>query len=97
MKISVHPKAEQELIEGRDFYQTQVGGRLAAEFIAEYDRLALLLVRYPSFGTPFGTGIRKQPMKRFPYSIMYRIDGSSLRVVAVAHQSRRPRYWAGRF
>jgi toxin ParE1/3/4 len=96
MKVSVHPKAEQELLDGRDFYQAQVGGRLAAQFIAEYDRLATLLIKYPGFGTPFGAGIRKQPMKQFPYNIMYRVDGEVVRIVSVAHQSRLPRYWTGR-
>jgi hypothetical protein len=35
-------------------------------------------------------------MRRFPFSIVYSVGGDNLRVLAVAHQSRRPRYWRGR-
>jgi toxin ParE1/3/4 len=96
MRISVHAEAKTELADGRNFYQTQAGRVLATDFIEEYDRMANLLGRYPEFGTSFGDGVRKQPMKRFPYNIMYRIRGEVLRILAIAHQSRSPFYWRGR-
>ncbi len=34
--------------------------------------------------------------KRFPYHVIYRVDGDLLTVIAVAHHGRRPRYWQGR-
>ena len=96
MKFSSNINVENELADGRDFYQTQVGLALAADFLEEYNRLIKLLLRYPQFGTPFGDGIRKQPMRRFPYNIIYRFNGENLRILAVAHQSRKPRYWQDR-
>jgi len=33
---------------------------------------------------------------RFPYSLMYVVEPEELFVVAVAHQSKRPAYWADR-
>ena len=39
-------------------------------------------------------------MSRFPYSLIYRIEKVGQRdqifILAVAHQKRRPRYWAKR-
>jgi hypothetical protein len=35
-------------------------------------------------------------LKRFPYTLVFRVQESFLRVIAIAHQSRRPAYWAGR-
>jgi hypothetical protein len=32
----------------------------------------------------------------FPFSLLFRIDGEGLFVVAVAHQRRRPGYWRRR-
>jgi plasmid stabilization system protein ParE len=97
MKFSSNIHVETELAEGRDFYQTQVGKGLAADFLEEYNRLINLLLRYPQFGTPLDNmTIRKQPMKRFPYNIIYRVNGEGLRILAVAHQSRKPKYWLSR-
>lgn len=96
MIFSSNALVQTELEDGRNFYQTQVGAKLAADFLDEYDRLIKLLLRYPQFGTPLDGAVRKQPMKRFPYNIIYRISDRDLRVLAVAHQSRKPRYWADR-
>ena len=41
-------------------------------------------------GPPNYPGVRTWAMKRFPYTLMYRVDGELITVVAVAHQSREP-------
>ena len=40
--------------------------------------------------------IRRFLFTRFPYSLIYGIDQETIVVIAVAHQHREPRYWAGR-
>jgi hypothetical protein len=35
-------------------------------------------------------------MRRFPYSLIYTVIGDEVRILAVAHHSRRPGYWRGR-
>ena len=35
-------------------------------------------------------------LRRYPYSIVYRVDGGQVLVVAVAHTRRRPGYWKRR-
>jgi plasmid stabilization system protein ParE len=35
-------------------------------------------------------------LRRYPYSIVYRIEGEDVLVVAVAHSSRDESYWHGR-
>ena len=35
-------------------------------------------------------------MRRFPFRIIYRFDGEDVLVIAVAHGSRSPDYWANR-
>lgn len=39
------------------------------------------------------TGHRQARVKRFPYRIIFQVDGERLTVVAIAHHSRRPEYW----
>jgi plasmid stabilization system protein ParE len=34
--------------------------------------------------------------KKFPYHIIYRVDGETLTVIAVAHHRRKPNYWQDR-
>jgi hypothetical protein len=40
--------------------------------------------------------VRAKAILNFPYSLMYVVEPEELFVVAVAHQSRRPAYWADR-
>jgi plasmid stabilization system protein ParE len=35
-------------------------------------------------------------LRRYPYSIIYRVESGDVIVVAVAHSSRSPTYWHGR-
>jgi hypothetical protein len=35
-------------------------------------------------------------MARFPYGLIYSIDGDTVVIVAVAHLHRRPRFWIDR-
>jgi len=35
-------------------------------------------------------------LTRFPYSLIYTESGDEIRILAVAHHSRRPGYWRGR-
>ena len=48
--------------------------------------------RYPH--GPHGT--RRKMLVRFPFTVYYRTTEDAITVVAVAHQKRRPYYWAGR-
>jgi hypothetical protein len=35
-------------------------------------------------------------IQHFPFSIIYSVVNDEIRILAVAHQSRRPGYWRGR-
>ena len=41
-------------------------------------------------------GTRRIVLDRFPFNLFYRVTGDEVVVVAVAHQKRRPGYWASR-
>jgi hypothetical protein len=40
--------------------------------------------------------IRRCPLHDYPYNVVYRLTPEAIIVVALAHQSRLPGYWAGR-
>ncbi len=43
-----------------------------------------------------GIDLHQQVMFKFPFTILYQETFTSIQVLAVAHQRRRPNYWAGR-
>ncbi len=89
MSRSIHFEAEQDLVDAADFYERSAGPDLAARFFLEFERVEQLLAENPGFGTPISGGRRIFPLKGFPYSIVYRVQVSGIRVLAVRHQSRK--------
>jgi len=96
MTYSLHPGAEQDVDDALNFYNEQAGPVIATRFLAEFERVANLLVEHPGLGTPTTRGRRVFPLRVFPYSIVYRNLGSSIRILIVRHQHRRPGYAGGR-
>jgi hypothetical protein len=39
---------------------------------------------------------KRFPLHDYPYSVVYRVEPREIILIAIAHQSRRPGYWAGR-
>lgn len=96
MKLSIHPLAELELTNGADWYTREATAELGQAFISEFERSVGLLREHPKLGAPFTDPLRRLPMRRFPYSIVYAVSDAAIRVVAIAHQRRKPEYWRGR-
>jgi plasmid stabilization system protein ParE len=89
-------EAEAELAEAMRFYAEQAGRPVALAFLLEFTRAAELLASNPGLGTPTLRERRVFPLRRFPYSLIYRADPDGIRIGAVAHHSRRPGYWRAR-
>ncbi|HEY7767284.1 type II toxin-antitoxin system RelE/ParE family toxin [Longimicrobium sp.] len=87
--------ARAEYISTLKFYRGD-GSKLARAFAAEFRRVSLLLERHPMLGAPYYSGTRRKLLARFPYALIYLIDGSDVVVVALAHQRREPFYWVDR-
>ena len=96
MKVQLAAAAERELIEAARYYVQYGSLQLGEAFIDEFERCSRLLSEQPALGSPFRAAIRRLPMRRFPYSVFYNVQGMTLRVLAIAHQRRRPAYWLGR-
>lgn len=96
MTYSLHPGAEHDIAKALDFYSEQAGAVVAEHFLAEFERVAKLLVEYPDLGTPTTRGRRTFPLKVFPYLVVYRNLESSIRILIVRHQHRKPGYAGSR-
>jgi plasmid stabilization system protein ParE len=90
MNIRLHPAAEQDVAEAAAFYEQAGSAKLAARFIAEFKRLTGQVLERPHIGAPRARGRRGLGMKRFPYTVIYRVDADEIMVMVVKHDSKYP-------
>lgn len=96
MRIAFTGLAMREAEEAALWYWERSGERVRGHLLAEIERAGQILRDQPGIGAPGDRGTRKLPLGKFPYSLIYRIDGDTVRVIAFMHQRRRPEYWAHR-
>jgi toxin ParE1/3/4 len=95
MRIEFAPEAKAEFDDAKRYYDQQLQG-LGERFRDEV-RDALRRMRLWPLATPVERGdIRRLVLSRFPYKLLYSVEGDYLYVVAVAHQHRAPEYWVDR-
>ena len=100
MPAELHPKAEQELEEALAWLDDLSPARSLEFAVMVEDTLALLAAR-PGIGAavrspPEASGLRRHPVRRFNYLIIYEPIPGGIFVYAFAHQRREPGYWATR-
>jgi plasmid stabilization system protein ParE len=93
--ILIQADAEAEYEAALRWYH-QRSARAADGFEAAFEDALALIVVNPEFCPLCDDRHRYCLMRRYPYSVIYRVDGGTIRVIAVAHSSRLPRYWADR-
>lgn len=96
MKLVIVPAALDELRDAAAYYAATANAELGLAFVAEFERAANAVVANPNVGSWFRGTRRRYFLRRFPYSIIYQPIVDEIRIIAVAHQRRRPGYWAGR-
>lgn len=96
MRLVVHPAAQLELDAALARSKADFGPGTSGRLLRRFDRSGKMLLRHPTLGTVGGAGARKLPMGRFPYTLVYRLEGDVIHVIALMHQSRTPDYWRGR-
>ena len=67
-----------------------------ARFRVEVERVIALIRQAPEAWPRLSHSTRRCRTSRFPYGIIYRIKNGVIEVLAVAHSSRRPKYWVDR-
>jgi plasmid stabilization system protein ParE len=95
VKVRFLAPAQSELDDAVTWYNRQASG-LGREFLDELDRAVRRTMAFPMSYPEIEPGIRRCRLARFPYGLIYGIDGENLVVVAVAHLHRQPRYWIDR-
>lgn len=97
MTYEFHPDAEAEFLESVGFYESKVKG-LGQAFIDEFESTINLVCGAPQQHIiECEPDIRRAPLQRFPFTVIYREKFSSVQILAIAHDRRRPQFWLSRF
>lgn len=97
MRVRLLSSAELEVSEAFDHYNAvDDDGRTADRFLDEVEQAKRSIAERPRAWTEIEPGVRQKVLHRFPFALIYEIDADEIRVLAVAHHSRRPGYWRDR-
>ena len=94
-QITFHPDADDEVTEAAQYYEVRSPG-LGVELLGEVERALGQISAHPEACQRIGRRVRRKPLWRFPYNLVYAVYPDRIRVVAFAHQKRRPLYWRKR-
>lgn len=96
MKIVYRAVALEEIREAFAWYLKEAGQLQAQKFRDELNAKLALLLAHPPAGAFGANDIRQMPLKVFPYTVHFKVQGDVVRIFAVAHHKRRPGYWLKR-
>ncbi len=83
------------MLAARDYYDqlvTDLGKKFILEVEFVFKRIRTNPLEFPIVFNDF----RKALLRKFPYSIIYRFEGEKIQILAIAHQKRKPSYFANR-
>jgi plasmid stabilization system protein ParE len=91
--VSLHVCAEAEYEAALAWYLER-SVRAAAGFEAAFESAIGFLAAFPEACPLRDERHRCCCLRRYPYGLVYRVDGDQVRVIAVAHNRQLPGYWA---
>ncbi len=99
-RVRFEDEAEAEYRAAGRWYEERRRG-LGLEFLDAVDATIDQIVGLPHAGGPVrrlpsDLPVRRAPVKRFPYHVVYLEAETTIRILAVAHDRRRPGYWTSR-
>lgn len=92
----VEPEAADELDHAVRWYEQRRPG-LGGRFLAAVDACLDFIDRWPGSGSMVprlasDLVVRRAPVRRFPYQVVYLETANEIRILAFAHDQRRPGY-----
>jgi plasmid stabilization system protein ParE len=84
------PEVEEDVIAGRLWYESKAPG-LGDEFVRAFYACANEAARNPLLCPDVHGGFRRRLLRRFPYALYFRTEGSAAIVFGLFHCARDPR------
>jgi plasmid stabilization system protein ParE len=95
VRLELLPAARSDPEEAAAWYSER-SERAAARFVLALDDAPAAILAAPERWGLVDDLHRVKVVQRFPYHVVYRLDGARIVVVAVAHGAREPGFWSGR-
>ncbi len=89
MRILFRPQARNEALEAQAWYESRAAG-LGLEFARAMDAAVAAAVRNPETFALVAGSCKRVLLRRFPFSLVYRVRGEEFLVIAVFHHRRDP-------
>jgi plasmid stabilization system protein ParE len=93
--VRFHSEAEAEILDAEQWYRER-SDAAAQAFSLAVDHAIAAVAEAPLRWPLSRRGERRFVLRRFPYSLIYRVRASHIFITAVAHHRRRPGYWLRR-
>src|SRR4051812_47276820 len=95
MRVRFHPAAAAEVERAQAWYEDR-SVLAAAGFLQELTRAIQRMRIAPERHPVAEHGTRRIVLEQYPFTVFYVTRREEIFVIAVAHQKRRPGYWADR-
>ncbi|MEM9292512.1 MAG: type II toxin-antitoxin system RelE/ParE family toxin [Acidobacteriota bacterium] len=95
MSYRIRPEARRELLEAIRWYEDQERG-LGKRFVDVMDAGLQKTLSHPQLYQEVDPGIRRIPLKPFPYSAFYTEISGAIHVLSVYNDRRNPKIWRNR-
>ena len=92
-RLRFTPEARLDILDARSWYEERAPG-LGTEFARAVDVAAAAVLRFPQAFPEVHGPVRKAVMRRFPYSLLFVVEGEEITVLGCFHQRRDPQAWA---
>jgi plasmid stabilization system protein ParE len=92
LPVVTRPAAAAEIETAYRWYEKEREG-LGSEFLEAVEKMVKAIAENPERFPTIRKDIRRAVLRRFPYSIFYRIVSGHVVVIACFHGKRNPRVW----
>lgn len=94
-RLVIQPQAEMDVADAVVWYEDQgagLGNQLLDEIESVMERVAHSPFQFPQIRNE----VRRALLRRFPYSVYFRVSDETVDIIAVLHQHRDPKTWQKR-
>ena len=95
LPVVLRPEARVEFDEAFDWYEQRRLG-LGVDFVAQVQEVFDRISTTPGLYAQIFHEVRRGVVRRFPYSVFYKVEPQQVVVLAVFHSNRDPKIWQAR-
>jgi plasmid stabilization system protein ParE len=95
LPVVLRRQAAEEYLAACDYLEARRAG-LSRRLVGEVRRIINRISTNPELHGKVLRDVRRAAVRRFPYSVFYRVMPDKIEVLAVFHDSRDPAVWQGR-